>query len=158
MMKTFLKSAISFIAPIIIIVAVSHMIRTVKPVPVFEFEIDTGFSQTAVGPGGYMECYPVITNIGNIDGFVSFKVTQPLVPDEEVPLYIIDINDPWEQKEEVVLGDSISTTYLYSVPLKPGETTVPLCNGVTMADISLPSYARMKDINIALSMYAESAE
>ena len=71
MMKTFLKSAISFIAPIIIIVAVSHMIRTVKPVPVFEFEIDTGFSQTAVGPGSYMECSPVITNIGNIDGFVS---------------------------------------------------------------------------------------
>lgn len=105
-----------------------------------------------------MECSPVITNIGNIDGFVSFKVTQPLVPDEEVPLYIIDINDPWEQKEEVVLGDSISTTYLYSVPLKPGETTVPLCNGVTMADISFPSYARLEDINIALSMYAESAE
>ena len=86
------------------------------------------------------------------------KIVQPLVPDEDTPLYIIDINDPWQQKDELILGDSISTTYIYTVPLKPGETTVPLCNGITMAPIPLPSYASIDDINITINMYAEEAE
>ena len=158
MIKAILKSAIHFIAPLIIVVALSQIIHAVRPVPVFDFETEYGLSPVAVGPGDYVECSPVITNTGNIDGYVSFKITQPLVPDDGNPLYIIDINDPWQQKDELILGDNISTTYIYTVPLKPGETTVPLCNGVTMADISLPTYARIEDINFTIDMYAEEAE
>ena len=83
---------------------------------------------------------------------------QPLVPDEDIPLYIIDINDPWQKKCEHILGDDISTTYIYTVPLKPGETTVPLCKGITMASIPLSTYASIDDINFSIKMYAEEVE
>ena len=157
-MKSFLKSILYFIATVTIVVAISQIIRIVRPVPVFEFETDYGFSKAMVGPGDYLDCSPVITNVGNIDGCVSFKIVQPLVPDEGTPLYIIDVNDPWQKNGELILGDSISTTYIYTVPLKPGETTVPLCNGITMAPIPLPSYASIEDINFTINMYAEEAE
>ena len=81
-----------------------------------------------------------------------------MVPDEGTPLYLIELNDPWQQKDELILGDSISTTYIYTVPLKPGETMVPLYNGITMASIPLPSYASIEDINFTINMYAEEAE
>lgn len=158
MMKSFLKSILYFIATVTIVVAISQIIRIVRPVPVFEFETDYGFSKAMVGPGDYLDCSPVITNVGNIDGCVSFKIVQPLVPDEGTPLYIIDVNDPWQKNGELILGDIISTTYIYTVPLKPGETTVPLCNGITMASIPLPTYSSIDDINFSIMMYAEEAE
>ena len=156
--KSFLKSILYFIATVTIAIVISQMLRIVRPVPVFEFETDYGFSKAIVGPGDYLDCSPVITNVGNIDGCVSFKIVQPLVPDEGTPLYLIELNDPWQQKDELILGDSISTTYIYTVPLKPGETTVPLYNGITMASIPLPSYASIEDINFTINMYAEEAE
>ena len=158
MMKSFLKSILYFIATAIIMVAISTVIRTLRPVPVFDFEIEYAISESAVGPGDSLECSPVITNTGNIDGYVSFEITQPLVPDEDTPLYIIDINDPWQKNGEHILGDDISTTYIYTVPLKPGETTVPLCNVITMAQIPLPTYARIDDINFSIEMYVEEVE
>ena len=158
MMKSFLKSILYFIATAIIMVAISTVIRTLRPVPVFDFEIEYAISESAVGPGDSLECSPVITNTGNIDGYVSFEIMQPLVPDEDIPLYIIDINDPWRKNGEHILGDDISTTYIYTVPLKPGETTVPLCNVITMAQIPLPTYIRIDDINFSIKMYAEEVE
>ena len=158
MMKSFLKSILYFIATAIIMVAISKVIRTLRPVPVFDFEIEYAISESAVGPGDNLECSPVISNTGNIDGYVSFEIMQPLVPDEDIPLYIIDINDPWQKNGEHILGDDISTTYIYTVPLKPGETTVPLCNVITMAQIPLPTYARIDDINFSIKMYAEEVE
>ena len=158
MMKSFLKSILYFIAAVIIIAAISTMIRALRPAPVFDFEIENAISESAVGPGDSLECSPVITNTGNIDGYVSFEITQPLIPDEDTPLYIIDINDPWQKNVEIILGDDISTTYIYTVPLKPGETTVPLCNCITMAPIPLSSYASIDDINFTINMYAEEAE
>ena len=158
MMKSFLKSILYFIATVIIMSAISTMIRTLRPVPVFDFEIEYAISESAVGPGDSLECSPVITNTGNIDGYVSFEITQPLIPDEDTPLYIIDTNDLWQKNGEHILGDDISTTYIYTVPLKPGETTVPLCSGITMAQIPLPTYARIDDINFSIKMYAEEAE
>lgn len=145
MIKAILKSVIYFIAPILIAAVISQVTRCIRPTPVFDFEVEYGLSPAAIGPGDRMELSPIITNTGNIDGFVSFKITQPLVPDDGTPLYIIEVNDPWRQKDEVLLDDCVSTTYIYFVPLNPGETTVPLCDGAYMADISLPVYA-----NIAL--------
>ena len=158
MMKSFLKSILYFIATAIIMVAISTMIRTLRPVPVFDFEIEYAISESAVGPGDSLECSPVITNTGNIDGYVSFEITQPLIPDEDTPLYIIDTNDLWQKNGEHILGDDISTTYIYTVPLKPGETTVPLCSGITVAQIPLPTYARINDINFSIEMYAKEVE
>lgn len=158
MIKAILKSVIYFIAPILVVLVVSQAAHSIRPTPVFDFEVEYGFSPSAIGPGDRMELVPVITNTGNIDGFVSFKITQPLIPDDGTPLYIIEVNDPWRQKDEVVLDDYISTTYIYSVPLKPGESTVPLCDGAIMAEISLPTYANIEDINITINMYAEEAE
>ena len=158
MMKSFLKSILYFIATVIIMSAISTVIRTLRPVPVFDFEIEYAISESAVGPGESLECSSVITNTGNIDGYVSFEIVQPLVADEDTPLYIIDINDPWQKNGEHILGDNISTTYIYTVPLKPGETTVPLCKGITMASIPLSTYASIDDINFSIKMYAEEVE
>lgn len=158
MMKSFLKSILYFIATAIIMVAISTVIRTLRPVPVFDFEIEYAISESAVGLGESLECSSVITNTGNIDGYVSFEIVQPLVADEDTPLYIIDINDPWQKNGEHILGDNISTTYIYTVPLKPGETTVPLCKGITMASIPLSTYASIDDINFSIKMYAEEVE
>lgn len=158
MMKSFLKSILYFIATVIIMVAISTVIRTLRPVPVFDFEIEYAISESAVGLGESLECSSVITNTGNIDGYVSFEIVQPLVADEDTPLYIIDINDPWQKNGEHILGDNISTTYIYTVPLKPGETTVPLCKGITMASIPLSTYASIDDINFSIKMYAEEVE
>lgn len=158
MMKSFLKSILYFIAMAIIMVAISTVIRTLRPVPVFDFEIEYAISESAVGPGASLECSSVITNTGNIDGYVSFEIVQPLVADEDTPLYIIDINDPWQKNGEHILDDNISTTYIYTVPLKPGETTVPLCKGITMASIPLSTYASIDDINFSIKMYAEEVE
>ena len=158
MMKSFLKSILYFIATVIIMSAISTVIRTLRPVPVFDFEIEYAISESAVGLGESLECSSVITNTGNIDGYVSFEIVQPLVADEDTPLYIIDINDPWQKNGEHILGDNISTTYIYTVPLKPGETTVPLCNGITMAPIPLPTYTSIYDINFSIMMYAEEVE
>ena len=158
MMKSFLKSILYFIATVTIAIVISQMLRIVRPVPVFDFEIEYAISESAVGPGDSLECSPVITNTGNIDGYVSFEIMQPLVPDEDIPLYIIDINDPWQKNGEHILGDNISTTYIYTVPLKPGETTVPLCKGITMASIPLSTYASIDDINFSIKMYAEEVE
>ena len=119
MMKSFLKSILYFIATVIIMSAISTVIRTLRPVPVFDFEIEYAISESAVGLGESLECSSVITNTGNIDGYVSFEIVQPLVADEDTPLYIIDINDPWQKNGEHILGDNISTTYIYTVPLKP---------------------------------------
>ena len=94
MMKSFLKSILYFIATVIIMSAISTVIRTLRPVPVSDFEIEYAISESAVGPGESLECSSVITNTGNIDGYVSFEIVQPLVADEDTPLYIIDINDP----------------------------------------------------------------
>ena len=138
--------------------AISTVIRTLRPVPVFDFEIEYAISESAVGLGESLECSSVITNTGNIDGYVSFEIVQPLVADEDTPLYIIDINDPWQKNGEHILGDNISTTYIYTVPLKPGETTVPLCKGITMASIPLSTYASIDDINFSIKMYAEEVE
>lgn len=158
MMKSFLKSILYFIATVIIMSAISTVIRTLRPVPVFDFEIEYAISESAVGLGESLECSSVITNTGNIDGYVSFEIVQPLVADEDTPLYIIDINDPWQKNGEHILGDNISTTYIYTVPLKPGETTVPLCKGITMASIPLSTYASIDDINFSIKMYAEEVE
>ena len=158
MMKSFLKSILYFIATAIIMVAIPTVIRTLRPVPVFDFEIEYAISESAVGLGESLECSSVITNTGNIDGYVSFEIVQPLVADEDTPLYIIDINDPWQKNGEHILGDNISTTYIYTVPLKPGETTVPLCKGITMASIPLSTYASIDDINFSIKMYAEEVE
>ena len=158
MMKSFLKSILYFIATVTIVVAISTVIRTLRPVPVFDFEIEYAISESAVGLGESLECSSVITNTGNIDGYVSFEIVQPLVADEDTPLYIIDINDPWQKNGEHILGDNISTTYIYTVPLKPGETTVPLCKGITMASIPLSTYASIDDINFSIKMYAEEVE
>lgn len=86
---------------------------------VFEFDLVLGVQTEEVGPGDYIECSPVVTNIGNIPGNVYLKIIQPMVQEEGTPLYVFEINDKWMKKEELVLGDEVVITYMYSEPLKP---------------------------------------
>lgn len=44
---------------------------------VFEFDLVLGVQTEEVGPGDYIECSPVVTNIGNISGNVYLKIIQP---------------------------------------------------------------------------------
>ena len=46
---------------------------------VFEFDLVLGVQTEEVGPGDYIECSPVVTNIGNIPGNVYLKISQPMV-------------------------------------------------------------------------------
>ena len=41
---------------------------------VFEFDLVLGVQTEEVGPGDYIECSPVVTNIGNIPGNVYLKI------------------------------------------------------------------------------------
>ena len=122
---------------------------------VFEFDLVLGVQTEEVGPDNYIECSPVVTNIGNIPGNVYLKIIQPMVQEEGTPLYVFEINDKWMKKEELVLGDEVVITYMYSEPLKPIESTIPLCDGAQMAQISIPHYAKIEDINFTINMYAE---
>lgn len=92
---------------------------------VFEFDLVLGVQTEEVGPGDYIECSPVVTNIGNIPGNVYLKIIQPMVQEEGTPLYVFEINDKWMKKEELVLGDEVVITYMYSEPLKRKRNLTP---------------------------------
>lgn len=72
---------LSFALAIILLTGAAHH---QEKADVFEFDLVLGVQTEEVGPGDYIECSPVVTNIGNIPGNVYLKIIQPMVQEEEI--------------------------------------------------------------------------
>ena len=81
---------------------------------------------------------PTITNTGNIEGYVYFRLEQPVVIGEsDTPLYTLDINNSWELRKEHILENKLISIYAYKDPLKPRQSTDPLCSQIQISQISI---------------------
>lgn len=122
----------------------------------FSFEINNNFSEAVIGPGDCINFSPTITNTGNIEGYVYFRLEQPVVIGEcDTPLYTMDINNSWELRKEHILENKLISIYAYKDPLKPGQSTDPLCSQIQMTQIPIPQYSKLEDISFTITMYAE---
>ena len=122
----------------------------------FSFEINNTFSEASIGPGDCINFSPTITNTGNIEGYVYFRLEQPVVIGEsDTPLYTLNINNSWELRKEHILENKLISIYAYKNPLKPGQSTNPLCSKIQMTQIPIPQYSKMEDISFTITMYAE---
>ena len=110
--------------------------------------MDNISSKAAIGPGECFDYAPTISNVGNISGYVCFKIRQPFIVEEETPLYVFEINKPWILLKDYILDDGFIYIFTYPVPLQPGQSTIP---------IPIPSYAKLDDINIAITMFASDS-
>ena len=78
---------------------------------------------------------PTITNTGNIEGYVYFRLEQSVVIGEcDTPLYTLDINNSWELRKEHILENKLISIYAYKDPLKTGQSTRSLM--LTNSDVS----------------------
>ena len=122
----------------------------------FYFEMNSISSEASIGPGDCINFSPTITNTGNIEGYVYFRLEQPVVIGEcDTPLYTMDINNSWELRKEHILENKLISIYAYKDPLKPGQSTDPLCSQIQMTQIPIPQYSKLKDISFTIMMYAE---
>ena len=105
----------------------------------FSFEINNNFSEAVIGPGDCINLSPTITNTGNIEGYVYFRLEQPVVIGEsDTPLYTLNINNSWELRKEHILENKLISIYAYKDLLKPGQSTDPLCSQIQMTQIPIP--------------------
>ena len=122
----------------------------------FSFEMNNISSEASIGPGDCINFSPTITNTGNIEGNVYFRLEQPVVIGEsDTPLYTLDINNSWELRKEHILENKLISIYAYKDPLKPGQSTDPLCSQIQMTQIPIPQYSKLEDISFTITMYAE---
>ena len=115
-------------------------------------------SKAAIGPGEYVDYSPSISNDGNIFGYVCFKIRQPFIVEEDTPLYVFEINKPWILLKDYILDDGFISIFTYPDPLQPGQSTIPIINKIQKSQIPIPSYAKLDDINIAITMYASDSD
>ena len=122
----------------------------------FSFEINNTFPEASIGPGDCINFSPTITNTGNIEGYVYFRLEQPVVIGEsDTPLYTLNINNSWELRKEHILENKLISIYAYKDPLKPGQSTDPLCSQIQMTQIPIPQYSKLEDISFTITMYTE---
>ena len=114
-------------------------------------------SKAAIGPGECFDYAPTISNVGNISGYVCFKIRQPFIVEEDTPLYVLNINKPWIILKDYILDDGFISIFTYPDPLQPGQSTIPIFKKIQMSPIPIPSYAKLDDINIAITMYASDS-
>ena len=99
---------------------------------------------------------PTITNTGNIEGYVYFRLEQPVVIGEsDTPLYTLDINNSWELRKEHILENKLISIYAYKDLLKPSQSKDPLCSQIQMTQIPIPQYSKLEYISFTITMYAE---
>ena len=122
----------------------------------FSFEMNNISSEASIGPGDCINFSPTITNTGNIEGNVYFRLEQPVVIGEsDTPLYTLDINNSWELRKEHILENKLISIYAYKDLMKPGQSTDPLCSQIQMTQIPIPQYSKLEDISFTITMYAE---
>ena len=119
----------------------------------FSFEINTISSEASIGPGECVDLTPSISNIGNITGYVCFKIDQPFIAEENTPLYVFETNEPWQHLKDYILDDRFISIYTYPNPLKSGQSTIPIFDKIQMSSISIPLYAQLEDISITITMH-----
>ena len=67
----------------------------------------------------------------------------------------MDINNSWELRKEHILENKLISIYAYKDPLKPGQSTDPLCSQIQMTQIPIPQYSKLEYISFTITMYAE---
>lgn len=119
--------------------------------------MDNAASKAAIGPGEYVDYSPSISNVGNISEYVCFKIRQSFIVEEDTPLYVFEINKPWILLKDYILDDEFISFFIYPDPLQHDQSTIPIINKIQMSPIPIPSYAKLDDINIAITMYASDS-
>lgn len=114
-------------------------------------------SKAAIGPGKYIEYSLSISNVGNISGYVCFKIRQSFIVEEDTPLCVFEINKPWILLKDYILDDKFIYIFIYPDPLQPSQSTIPIFKKIQMSPIPIPSYAKLDDINIAITIYASDS-
>ena len=114
-------------------------------------------SELYIGPGEHVDYSPSISNVGNISGYVCFKIYQPFIVEEDTPLYVFEINKPWILLKDYILDDEFISIFTYLDTLQPDQSTIPIFNKIQISTIPIPSYAKLDDINIAITMYASDS-
>lgn len=61
----------------------------------------------------------------------------------------------WELRKEHILENKLISIYIYKDPLKPRQSTDPLCSQIQISQISISKYEKLKDISFTITMYAE---
>lgn len=115
-------------------------------------------SKAAIGPGKYIEYSPSISNVGNISGYVCFKIRQLFIVEEDTPLYVFEINKPWILLKDYILDDGFISIFIYPDPLQSGQSTIPIINKIQKSPIPIPSYEKLDDVNIAITMYGSDSD
>lgn len=121
----------------------------------FSFEMNNVSSEASIGPGECVNFFPFISKIGNITGYVCFKIDQPFIEEENTPLYVFETNEPWQLLKDYILDDRYISIYTYPNSLPPGQSTKPLFSTIQMSPIPIPLYAQLEDISFSITMNAE---
>lgn len=119
----------------------------------FSFEMNNVSSEASIGPGECVDLTPSISNIGNITGYVYFKIDQPFIEEENTPLYVFETNEPWQLLKDYILDDRYISIYTYPNSLPPSQSTIPIFNKIQMSSIPIPIYAQLEDISITITIY-----
>lgn len=121
----------------------------------FTFEMNNVFSEASIFPGECVGLSPSIANIRNISGYVCFKLDQPFIEEENIPLYVFEINEPWQLLKDYILDDRYISIYTYPTPHPPGQSTIPLFSTIQMSPIPIPLYSQLEDISFTITINAE---
>lgn len=119
----------------------------------FSFEMNNVSSEASIGPGECVNFFPSISNIGNITGYVCFKIDQPFIAEENTPLYVFETNEPWQLLKDYIIDNRYISIYTYTNPLPPSQSTKPLFSTIQMSPIPIPLYAQLKIIGITITMH-----
>ena len=125
---------------------------------IFTFNLSTSLTDgEEVGPGDFIAVTPEVYNDGTENMYVFIVIDQPSVKNES--LYFYSVLDGWslvsETAEEQIFAYAIDNAMTAVVP---GETTVPLFEGMTMKSISNMEYTQIDDINFTITAYALGIE
>ena len=119
-------------------------------------------------PGEYVASHPYVKNEGEGDMLVYLAASyHGFQPDEIefnedaeiveanslgiIPAFIYELNEGWEWLEDSYSDGTLTSVYVYTKILSPGDTTTPLCNYMQLIPMTFKTYADITDDELNIS-------
>lgn len=106
-------------------------------------------------PGGTVAISPVVKNMGTKDALAFMKIEMPTIPSSGANAYTFAVDESmWTTVEE----SSGTVVYGYNDVLGVDGETDPLCQSMTMVEMSGTDFVGLADVNVSITGYLADRE
>ncbi len=112
---------------------------------IFEMELVQSDIIGEIVPGQSISVSPVVKNLGTKEALAFVKIEMPTIPSSNSPAYTFSVDEVvWTKVEE----SSGSVVYGYNDVLGVDSETDPLCQSMTMVEMSGSDFIGLSDVNV----------